>query len=740
MFVIYIYIPVASKRRYKLKLTEKVENVLKRMRWKAHLFDGEAKKTNSSQNSHQRNKKNFQFKSRNCPKQIEEMKVFEADLADMIKDIKFQTVNNRFQQQLRADVHRIQNSNKTFIPADKTQNYYEVSKEDHEKILQENVTKTYQKSSRDLPHKINTEARKIAEKYKVDGNLDQICEQQCFVTIKDHKEDFRINPKYRLINPTKSEMGRMSKIILDKLNNQLREATNCNQWKNSKAVIDWFNAITHKSNCTFVMFDIEEFYPSISEKLLKDSLIFAQRYSNMSNQDKEVIFHCRKSLLFHNNDPWIKNKGNKEFDVAMGSHDGAEICELVGIFILSLIAQKYRKEDTGLYRDDGLSIIRSRSGRQADVYRKDITKIMKDQGLKIEVKSNLKVVDYLDITFNLNDGSYKPFNKPNNNPRYVHVQSSHPPNITKQIPKSISNRISVNSCSEIIFNEAAPYYNNILKNCGYSETISYSGNQINTNENEEQIAPNEGEGNNNGNETVPEQNMNRRRNRNRNVIWFNPPYCKSVETKVGRVFLRLVDKHFGNNHKYHKIFNRNTVKVSYSCMDSMENVIKQHNKKVMGEEKPIQRPCNCPIKENCPLGNKCLYTNVVYSAVVNHTDSSSNKVVSKTYIGLSEPEWKQRYGVHRHTFNYRSTDNDTSLSKYIWNVRDKGYEPSVKWSILGRASGYNKSSKTCGLCLLEKLLICEFPDKENLINDRSELVSKCLHFQKHLLKNCKPNG
>ena len=146
----------------------------------------------------------------------------------------------------------------------------------------------------------------------------------------------------------------------------------------------------------------------------------------------------------------------------------------------------------------------------------------------------------------------------------------------------------MNSCSEIIFNDSAAYYNNILKNCGYSETISYSGNQTNTNENEEHITPNEGEANNNENGAVSRENestevsnknTNKRRNRKRNIIWFNPPYAK-----VGRVFLRLIDKHFGANHKYHKIFNRHPIKVSYSCMDNMESVIKQHNKKYWGKE------------------------------------------------------------------------------------------------------------------------------------------------------------
>ena len=99
---------------------------------------------------------------------------------------------------------------------------------------------------------------------------------------------------------------------------------------------------------------------------------------------------------------------------------------------------------------------------------------MKYLGLKIEVKCNLKTVDYLDTTFNLNNGKHKPFNKPNNNPRYVHVQSNHPPNIIEEIPKSISKRISVNSHDEEVFKDAAPFYDNILNSCGYTDKLRYS--------------------------------------------------------------------------------------------------------------------------------------------------------------------------------------------------------------------------------------------------------------------------
>ena len=68
-------------------------------------------------------------------------------------------------------------------------------------------------------------------------------EQQAFFTVKDHKEDFRTNPKYRLLNPTKSDIGKINKIILDRVNNDLSASTRYNQWRSSKAVIDWFNGI-----------------------------------------------------------------------------------------------------------------------------------------------------------------------------------------------------------------------------------------------------------------------------------------------------------------------------------------------------------------------------------------------------------------------------------------------------------------------------------------------------------------
>ena len=79
-----------------------------------------------------------------------------------------------------------------------------------------------------------------------------------------------------------------------------------------------------------------------------------------------------------------------------------------------------------------------------------------------------------------------------------------------------------------------------------------------------------------------------------------------VQSTIGKTFLKLIKKHFPWDHKLHKIFNRNTLKLSYSCMSSMSSVIKQCNYKVLSTTKSVDRSCNCRNKDNCPFDGKCL--------------------------------------------------------------------------------------------------------------------------------------
>ena len=121
------------------------------------------------------------------------MKDFENNLLKLIENIPFRTVSDKFLNKLNEDINKILSSDKLFASADKTQNYYKITKEN--KILHDNITKIYKKMQSSLPKKINMEAKKIAKSFRIDNRMKIMAKQQCFVTIKDHKDNFRVNPK-----------------------------------------------------------------------------------------------------------------------------------------------------------------------------------------------------------------------------------------------------------------------------------------------------------------------------------------------------------------------------------------------------------------------------------------------------------------------------------------------------------------------------------------------------------------
>ena len=129
----------------------------------------------------------------------------------------------------------------------------------------------------------------------------------------------------------------------------------------------------------------------------------------------------------------------------MGNYDGAEVCELVGALVLSTLANSISKGNSGLYKDDGLILMRNENGEKTDRNRKELIKIFKEIGFKIEIKINLKVVDFLDINFNLSNGTYKPYRKPNDRLLYANHSCKHHPEIIKQLPMSTAKRLSKNS-------------------------------------------------------------------------------------------------------------------------------------------------------------------------------------------------------------------------------------------------------------------------------------------------------
>ena len=152
-------IPLPDKRTYQLDLIEKIESVLKRMRWKAHFFL-------SDNNQQRENFNTYGFKSRKYPPHITLLDEFEKDLYDIVSSLKYRKINNDFQKNLKKDISEIISSKNMFIFANKTNKLYEMDPEDHEKLITENITKTYQKAQKKLEKAINMEAKNIANNRK----------------------------------------------------------------------------------------------------------------------------------------------------------------------------------------------------------------------------------------------------------------------------------------------------------------------------------------------------------------------------------------------------------------------------------------------------------------------------------------------------------------------------------------------------------------------------------------------
>ena len=160
---------------------------------------------------------------------------------------------------------------------------------------------------------------------------------------------------------------------------------------------------------------------------------------------------------------------------------------------------------------------------------------------------------------------------------YINTFSNHPPTIIKQLPKMVRYTISDLSCNKEEFDKVKSVYNSALKDSGHFSSMSY--NNSNT--------------------------RNARRNRNRKVIWFSPPYSQNMKTNIGKLFIKLMRKHFPKNNKYDKSFNVNTLKLSYFCTTGVWN-IKQHNSKVLSKTYGNNsRKCNCRSKPYKCGSNPC---------------------------------------------------------------------------------------------------------------------------------------
>ena len=249
----------------------------------------------------------------------------------------------------------------------------------------------------------------------------------------------------------------------------------------------------------------------------------------------------------------------------------------------------------------------------------------------------------------------------------------------KELPKTIGKRISTISSSRDIFESSNIEYENALKVSGYKDRLVYENSSMNEND------------------------KNEKKKRKCNIIWYNPPHSANVKTNIGKIFFKLLNKHFPRGHRFYKIFNKNTVKLSYSSTKNMASLIATHNRSILNPNDQVYG-CTCRVRNDCPLQHKCLTPGIVYQVTV--------------------------------TNNKKKNRNETELSSYIWALKKDVIVHSIKWKkvriVLGKST-----SIYCRLCLTEKFFIINSIGDNRILNKRSEFVNKCRHQNKYLIKNVK---
>ena len=255
----------------------------------------------------------------------------------------------------------------------------------------------------------------------------------------------------------------------------------------------------NKSKASFIQFDIIDFFPSISKKILIDSINYAREYIDITKEQYDIILACRKTVLGNNGTTWIKS-GPVNFDVPIGGYDSSQIADLVSLYILHILNRIISSEQLGLYRDHGIMYIPNSNGPNSSSIQKNIIRAFKLLGFKIEILSNNKIVNFLDVTLDLSNNTYRPFIKMDQSPSYININSNHPKSIIKQVSKAVNLRIRNLSANKEIFRKGSKMYIDALKSSGYKENFTYK----------EEKMPND------NNKEINKEN--RRKNRKRKII------------------------------------------------------------------------------------------------------------------------------------------------------------------------------------------------------------------------------
>ena len=291
-------IPIHNRKEIRINLVHKSRKFLENLRWKAFFYLNPSKKP--------KNRNFYGFKTPKSAPIVPELKEFQEGLISLVENVQFKNKSRsstNFQQKLSQDVKKIRESDKVLLKADKTSNFYKLDTPQYKEILRNSINSEYKKATLQKEQSVIDGEKRLASSLGISDRVEVMAKSEAYVTLKDHKPDFVNSPSYRLLNPNKGNMGKVSKDILQSMNDRLRELTKYSQWKSSAEVIKWFDEIKNKERASFIQFDIDKFYPSISEDLLNTALDWASELVEISVQQRHIISSTKQNLLCENGSP-----------------------------------------------------------------------------------------------------------------------------------------------------------------------------------------------------------------------------------------------------------------------------------------------------------------------------------------------------------------------------------------------------------------------------------------------------
>ena len=164
-------------------------------------------------------------------------------------------------------------------------------------MAKDNITRDYKITDSANVNIVNKKAAQVAKDVGQEKNMEIYSPTEAFFTIKDHKKDFPSKVQVRVINPAKTDVGKISKHYLEKIVQEVNMKLKLHQWKSSNQVKEWFRNIRSKRGATFLKFDIESFYPSITKELFERALLFAKKHCTISEADMKAILLARETFL-----------------------------------------------------------------------------------------------------------------------------------------------------------------------------------------------------------------------------------------------------------------------------------------------------------------------------------------------------------------------------------------------------------------------------------------------------------